>query len=137
MFSFTFLAIFSDWGIFALRAVLGAILLAHGWPKIKDVKRTGDNFAAMGFRPGIFWGPLVAAVEFFGGIALLFGLYTQIIAGLVVGEFAVIIIWKFLRKQPFVGGSEFDFLILAAALVLFTIGGGAFSLDRWLFLAGY
>ena len=137
MLSYTLLAIFSDWAILALRLALGAVMLAHGWPKIKDMRRTGDNFTAMGFRPGVFWGPLVATLEFFGGIALVLGLYTQIASALFVGEFLTIIVWKFLRKQPFVGGSELDFLILAAALVLLTIGAGAFSLDHSLFLTGF
>ncbi len=135
--SFVLLAILSDWGIFALRIAVAAILLAHGIPKIKNLKRTQDNFSAMGFRPGVFWGTLVSVVEVFGGIALLLGLYTQIIAGIFMGEFATIIIWRILRKHHFVGGWELDVLILAAILVLFTIGGGVFSLDRWLFLTGF
>ena len=137
MLSYPLLAIWSDWAILALRLALGAIFLAHGWPKIKDLKRTGDNFTAMGFRPGALWGSVAAVVEFFGGIALVLGLFTQIASGLIVGEFATIIVWKLMRKQPFVGGSELDFLILAAALVLLTIGAGTFSLDRSLFLTGF
>ena len=137
MFSSTFLAMFTDWGILALRLALGAIFLAHGWPKIKDLRRTGDNFAAMGFHPGALWGSVAAVVEFFGGIALLLGFFTQVAAMFFVGEFIVIVVWRTLRKQPFVGGSELDALILAAALVLLTIGGGAYSLDRYLFLTGH
>lgn len=124
---------YGDWAVAALRIVLGLILSAHGWPKLKDMKTTGTNFAAMGFRPGAFWGPLVAIVEFFGGLALVLGLWTQIPALLVVGEFAVIMVWKLARKQPLASGYEFDLLILAAALVLLAYGAGQLSLDQYFF----
>lgn len=91
----------------------------------------------MGFHPGFFWGPLVALVEFFGGLALLVGVYTQVAAALFVGEFVVINIWKFSKKQAFVGNIELDLIILGAVLVLLTLGAGAFSLDHYFFLVGF
>ena len=39
-------------------------------------------------------------------------------------------IWRLLRRQPLVGGYEFDLLILGVAVALLTIGGGAFALDK-------
>lgn len=142
---FTLLSLYSDWAIFALRLVLGLTFLIHGWPKLKSLKTTAQNFGAMGFRPGFFWGPLVAIVEFFGGLAFLGGGYVQVAAALIAAEFAVIIIWKILKRQSFtmrvvegfVGGLEFDLLIFAAALVLFAAGGGAYSLDRMFFFGGF
>ncbi len=128
---------FSDWALLALRLVLGIIFLAHGWPKIKSLKTTAANFGAMGFKPGGFWGPLAAFVEFFGGIALILGFYVQIAAALYAGQFFVILIWKILKGQKLVGGLEFDLLIFAAALVLLTTGGGAYSLDHFSFLTGF
>lgn len=131
------LSIFSDWGIFSLRVALGAILIVHGWPKLKNIKTIGGNFAAMGFWPGAFWGPVVAIVEFFGGLALTLGFFTQIAAALFVGQFIVIIIWRMIKKHTFIGAIELDLIILAASLALLTLGGGAFSLDRYLFLFGF
>lgn len=142
---FPLFALWSDWSFLALRLAVGAIFVAHGWPKLKNIKATAQNFSAMGFHPGSFWGPLVAVVEFFGGLALLLGFWTQAAVAIFVLEFVVINIWKIAKRQPFVSraaegyvaGFEFDLLLLAAALALFTIGGGNFSLDHYLFLGGF
>lgn len=121
------------WPVFLLRAALGLIFIVHGWPKLRDLKKTGENFNAMGFKPGKLFGTLTALLEFFGGIALIVGLFTTWFAALFVLEFAVILLWRWSKKMPFVGGWEFDLLILAGVFALFALGGGAFSLDRILF----
>ncbi|MCL5733752.1 MAG: DoxX family protein [Patescibacteria group bacterium] len=130
---FQLLFVFNDWAVLLIRIVLGAILIIHGFPKIKNLKATIANFPQMGFKPGWLWGPLVAFLEFFGGIALVLGFYTQVVAILIAGQFTIIIIWKIIRKQKFVGGLEFDLLIWATALLLLTQGAGMFSLDRFFF----
>ena len=116
---FQLLFVFNDWAILLIRAVLGAILIINGFPKIKNLKGTIANFPQMGFKPGWLWGPLVAFVEFFGGIALVLGFYTQIFALLIAGQFTTIVIWKIIRKQKFVGGLEFDLLIWDIILIGF------------------
>jgi len=131
-----FLWVFSDWGLLVLRVVLGLILIIHGWPKIKDLKKTAQDFAAMGFKPGLWWGSAVALLEFLGGFFLAFGLLTQLVAGLVVIQFLVILL-KLKRGMPFAGGFEFDLLILASALALLVLGGGLISLDQILGLYLY
>lgn len=131
------LSLFSDWSLLVLRLVLGLVFLIHGWPKIKSPKTTANNFSMMGFRPGYIWGPLVAVVEFFGGAALILGFYVQVAALFFVGEFLVINVWKIAKRQPFVGGFEFDLLILAVAITLLTLGGGMFSLDRYFFFGSF
>ncbi|MCL4400134.1 DoxX family protein [Patescibacteria group bacterium] len=123
--------VFSDWGIFLLRLVLGLTLVKHGWPKIKNLKGTGENFSGMGFKPGVFWGTLVAFLEFFGGLMLVAGFFTQAISLFFVLEFAVIILFV-KRKAGFVGGYEFDLLIFAVALLLASVGSGALSIDNLL-----
>lgn len=123
---------YSDWALFVLRFVFGFIFLVHGWPKLKNLKTTAQNFSGMGFKPGVFWGPLVAIVEFFGGLVVISGFLTQLVAILFVIEFAVIIVWKLVKRQPFVGNVELDLLLLAVALMLLSQGGGAFSLEGFL-----
>lgn len=120
--------LYSDFALAFLRIVLGILLLAHGWPKLKALKTTAANFDGMGFKPGAFWGPLVAIAEFFGGLALVLGAETEFVAAAVAIEFLVITIWKITRRQPFVGGFELDILILAAAFLILTQGAGGFSL---------
>ena len=113
-----------------LRVALGAVLIAHGWPKIKDLKQNAKNFYGMGFKPGIFWGSVAAILEFFGGILLILGFFTAPVAFLLAGQFVVIIFWKLSKNMPLVGGWEFDLLILAGLLVLLSLGAGPYALDR-------
>ena len=82
----------------------------------------------MKFRPGKFWAWLVTAVEFLGGIALVLGLFTQLAALILAIQFLIIILW-FKRGQNFIGGKEFDFLILFALLALLVLGPGTWSID--------
>lgn len=126
------LLIFSDWTILILRVVFAVIFLAHGWPKIKDLKVNSQNFAMMGFKPGAFWGTIVAFVEFFGALALITGLYTQLAALLIAIQMLVAAAWKIKNKQGLVGGFEFDLILAAAALLLATLGAGLYSLDSYL-----
>lgn len=122
------LFVFSDWGLLILRVALGVIMVAHGWPKLKNLKGTAAGFKAMGFKPPKFWGTVAAIVEFFGGLALILGLFTQFFAFLIAIQFIVAIL-KVKGKMGFVNGYEFDLLILAAAFALMILGAGAISLD--------
>lgn len=126
------LSIFSEWALLALRLVIGAIFLAHGWPKLKNLKTTAQNFQMMGFRPGSFWGPLVALVETLGGLAVIFGLGAQY-AGLILAfDMLIAMLWKMKNGQKLVGGFELDLTLLAAGLILATLGAGSYSLDTYL-----
>ena len=108
------------------RIIIGALLIVHGWPKIKDPKQNAGNFRGMGFRPGIIWGTIAAVLEFFGGIGLALGLWVPYLCLFFMGEFIVIIAWKWLKKMPFVGGWELDAVIFALFLMFFTLYGGFF-----------
>ncbi len=122
------LFVFSDWAFFLLRVVLGIIFIYHGFPKLKNLRATVDSFAGMGFRPGIFWALLVGIVEFIGGIFLIFGFLTQLVAIPFIIEFIVIII-KVKKLRNF-SSFEFDLLILISFFVLLTVGGGKFAVDQ-------
>lgn len=127
------LLVFSDWGIFILRVVLGLIMVAHGLPKIKNLRGTAREFGGMGFRPGIFWATIVALVEFVGGLGLILGFFTQFFALLVAVQFIVILFKLKLRPgAKLAGGYELDLLIAASALILATLGSGALSLEQFL-----
>ncbi len=130
------LLVFSDIGLLILRLALAAILIIHGLPKIKNRQGISQFVGSLGFKPAIFWGTLVAIVEFFGGLFLALGLFSQIVAFLVALQFLIIIL-KVNFKKGFVGGYEFDLLIFASSLVLLFSGGGAYSLDRFFGLILY
>lgn len=128
--------LYNDFVLLILRVILGLILVAHGWPKFKSLKGTAQNFEGMGFKPGRFWAIIVMIVEFFGGIALILGIFTQGVASLILIEFLVITIWKILKKSPIVGGLELDLLIWAIAVLLSVQGAGTISLDQSIFFGG-
>ena len=123
--------IFSDWAMLAIRLALALILIAHGWPKIKDLETTAKNFAGMGFTPGRLWGMLAAIAELFGGLLILIGFFTQIAALILAAQFIVIMIWRLKTKQKLIGGYELDLIILATLLVLAASNGGALALDSY------
>lgn len=110
------------------RVLLGVVLVAHGWPKIKGFKGTAGWLDSVGLRPGVLFAGIAVFIEFVGGLMLIFGLFTQLIAALVVLQFLVII-FKINFKKGLAGGYELDLMILALGLVLFALGGGEKSLD--------
>lgn len=122
------LFVFYDWALLALRVALGVILVAHGFPKLKDLKGTSAWMASIGLRPGILFAAVAAFLEFFGGLALIAGLFTQGVALLVLVQFLAII-FKVNRAKGLVDGYEFDLMIAAVAALLATTGGGLFGLD--------
>src|SRR3989344_4293069 len=126
-----YLFIYNDQALLILRLALGLILLAHGWPKIRDLKATAQGFDSMGFKPGRFWGTLVAIAEFLGGLLLIAGLFTQVAALILAIQFIVIMIWKLRSKQKLVGGYELDLILLVALLVLATTGSSLYALDSY------
>lgn len=126
------LVTFGEFALLAARLVYGAIFAVHGWPKIKNLKNNAQNFEMMGFKPGVFWGTIVAITEFFGGLLLIIGWFTQVAALLLAAEMTVAAIWKIKRGEKFAGGWEFDLILMAVGLVLATVGGGIYGLDNYL-----
>ncbi len=120
------LAMYGDYGILALRVALGLVLVAHGMPKLRDLRNTGEWMASVGFRPGRMWAGVAAAVENVGGLLLLLGVFVQAAALFIAGEFAVILLWRLRRRDPW-SAAELELMLFAASLALVTLGGGAWS----------
>jgi putative oxidoreductase len=115
-----------------LRLALGGVFVVHGYPKLKNGgKQAGEWLKSMGVPSG--FGLFAGIVEFFGGITLILGVFTSIIAGLFVLWMAALV-WLSIAKihKKFVGGYEIDALLLVFSLVLAAIGGGAFTATRLL-----
>ncbi len=120
-----------DFGALILRVTVGTLLATHGYPKLTSgLKSVHDWLAAAGI-PGVL-GPLVGVLEFAGGLSLVVGFLTPVVAALFVLEFlGIIATGKKLGKSKF-GDYEKDLFFLGAALALVLLGGGKYSVDRLL-----
>jgi putative oxidoreductase len=118
------------------RIALGALFLVHGIPKMKDLRKPMGFVVGTGWPGGAMFAVLFSLLEFFGAIALILGLLTQIVAVLFVLEMVATTIFSKVKLQKkFVLGYELDVVYAAFALVLAILGPGAFSIDKLLGLA--
>ena len=127
-------------GLLLLRVAVGIVFIYHGYPKFFKVPPIGGaaGFARflgmMGIPAPLFFAWVVAVLEFWGGIALVLGLATRWLGLLFAIDMLVAIVKaKVGRGVRFMAmdttGWELDFVLLAAALALMLLGGGAYSLD--------
>lgn len=119
---------FEDAALFILRVVVAIIFIKSGWGKTKDPKKAGKM---IGWKPGSAL--VLGLFEFLGGLAILFGFYTQIAAFMPLIVILGAIYYKlFIWKKADV---TLDFLILAVAIILISLGAGAASIDSLIGLA--
>lgn len=119
-------------GLAIIRAIVGVIFIAHGGQKLFVYGFAGiaEGFAGMGIPMAGIAGPAVSLIEFFGGIALLLGLFTPIAAGLLAMVMLGAIVMVHLPAGFFLpNGVEFPLALLAAAVGLIATGPGGYSLD--------
>jgi len=115
-----------------LRIAAGIIFLAHGYPKLGSQRKMGTDFMKSTGMPT--WMAAFAGVaEFFGGLGLILGIFTPIIALLFV-LWMISTTWfaKTKLHKKLVGGYEFDLILLAASLAIVILGSGIYSIDHLL-----
>lgn len=120
-----------------LRIFVGLNLIPHGAQKLfgmfggGGLGGTGQFLESIGYTPGLFWAMAVGSLEFFGGLALVLGLFTRPVA-LAVAVFMASAVSFHLGNGFFwgKGGYEYPLLWGIAALYLVLRGSGSLSLDR-------
>ncbi|MGA2625995.1 MAG: DoxX family protein [Candidatus Bathyarchaeia archaeon] len=127
------LMVYTPYLALLLRVVVGASLVMHGYPKLKNpqatLKWTGDL--------GVPAAATVAVImlEFFGGIALILGFIVPIVAFFIALEMiGNIFLKKTKMKAPYLIGEnaaayETDALYILLAVTMIVLGAGVFSLS--------
>lgn len=120
-------------GLAILRVVIGIIFVVHGYEKLFTMSVAGVTgfFTQIGAPlPGVT-APLVSVLEFAGGIALILGLLTPIVAALLAANMLGALFLVHLPNgfSAMNGGYEFVLTLLGALLALALTGPGAYALD--------
>ena len=108
-----------------LRVAAGALLATHGYGKILDPFGMTSMVEHLGFYPGVFWSPLLAATDFFGGILIAIGLFTRPAAFAAMIVLAVTIYFHGVAQGEGLMGAEKS--ILWALIMFFFVIRGANS----------
>ena len=129
-------------GLLLLRLLLGLLLAAHGYAKIRNgLEGTAGWFESEGLRPGALHARLAAGTEMGAGLAVALGFLFPLSPMAVIGVMTVAGYVGHRRNGFFSvrNGWEFTFVLGSVAAVLATTGPGEWSVDNaydW-FLTGW
>lgn len=124
----------SDLAYLIVRVTAGLMLIPHGWMKLTTAGATGVTAMLTRYgipAPGAF-AYLIIALETIGGVMIAIGLFTRVVATMLVIEFLVII---FVAHWPrgysaSAGGIEYPLMWGLILLAIALRGGGPWSVDR-------
>ena len=114
--------------LLVMRLVLGAIMIAHGYHKVfGGFHHHMEMVGSLGLPRWLAY--FSAGTEFFGGIAIVLGLFTRFFSLAIVIEMGVAI-WKVHFKSGLMGanGYEFPLAVATLALALLCFDGGPWAL---------
>jgi putative oxidoreductase len=132
------LATSDSWSPLALRVPAGLIFAAHGAQKLfgwfggSGLEGTAQWMGSIGLAPGYLMALLAGGAEFFGGLALIAGLFVRPAAAALAFAMLVAIFSVHFDKGLFVAnnGYEFGLALAAVAASLVISGAGSASVDR-------
>ncbi len=126
-------AVVRDAGLLITRVLLGVVLIVHGGQKlfVNGVEGTGAFFESVGVPAAQAAAAFAGTVELVGGILLVLGLLTQLVAVLVVVVTAGAYFYVHQAAGIYAadGGWELVAVIGLAAVVFGLVGPGRYSID--------
>ena len=126
-----------DLGVLTLRVVVGVVMIAHALPKLFWKRELFNQKWLKEYGLPLGSVVLTGVVQLTGGLLLCLGVYTRLVALVLVLNMLVatyISIWK--HGEPFLStpegkGWDVNFLLVGALVALIFLGGGAWSLVGW------
>lgn len=116
-----------------LRLVVGYVFLMAGWGKLNNLEQTTGFFTQLGIPMAGFMTPLVAGVEFLGGLFLLLGVCSRTVA--VPLAITMIVALLTAHKADIQGIAslfhETAFLYLVILVGIMGLGSGSISIDHY------
>jgi putative oxidoreductase len=123
-----------DIALLVARVLIGVVMFAHGFQKmlIDGIGNTTTGFEHMSIPLAIVSASFVTVVEFGGGILLIFGALTPLVAALMVVDMGGAALFVHLTHGVFVqnGGWELVGVIGAGVIALAAAGPGRYSIDH-------
>lgn len=122
-------------GLLILRVVLGVLFFAHGYQKllITGIPQIHAGFTKFHIPLAGLVAPVVTVLEFLGGIALVIGFLTRIVALFLAIEMVGVVLLVHIKVGLIgPGGAELPLIFGAAAVALALGGSGIVSIDQWI-----
>ena len=133
----------ADCALIIARTVLAILFIYHGarrlfgWFDGPGLHQSADYFAhTVGLRPGVVFAAMGGTIEFFGGIALAFGLLARIAGAAIFGDMMIAIVtvtWaNGINATGGKSGYELNLALGVLALMVAFFGAGRVSVDALL-----
>ena len=133
----------ADCALIVARTVLAVIFIYHGARRLfggfdgPGLHQSAEYFAdTVGLRPGVVFAALSGTIEFFGGIALAFGLLSRLAGAAIFGDMMIAIItvtWaNGINATGGKSGYELNLALGVLALMVAFFGAGRVSVDALL-----
>ena len=118
-----------SFGILSIRIMAGIVFIAHGMPKFYDVSGGFGFFQSISLPSELFLH--IALLEVTGGLTILLSVFTRIASLLFIIEMTGAIVFAKLSKG-FVGGYEFELLLISICITLALVGPGMVSIENYI-----
>jgi putative oxidoreductase len=111
---------------------MGIILIVSGYTKLTHMSNTLGFFTKYAFPIPIATAWFIGSLEFFGGAALILGLFVRLLGILYAIEFIVASVWVQLPTSGY-AQTRLLFMLIAGGLALYVLGAGSLSIDsQWI-----